>query len=77
VTFQNRAEAYDAVEHANDDTSHPPYQMSFGGRRAFCKREYADLDFSADKNGRTGSKSKVCGDLDFDSLLKAACKKKV
>ena len=43
VTYKNRSDAYRALEHANDDKSHPPYQLSFGGRRQFCQNEYADL----------------------------------
>jgi hypothetical protein len=36
-------DAYEAVEHGNDDPHLPKYDLSFGGRRAFCKETYADL----------------------------------
>jgi len=43
VTFLYNTDAYTAVEHGNDDPSLPRYDLSFGGRRAFCKSKYADL----------------------------------
>jgi len=43
VTFEHRADAYSAKEHGNDDPSLPKYDLSFGGRRTFCKDKYADL----------------------------------
>lgn len=43
VTFSYNTDAYTAVEHGNDDPSLPRYDLSFGGRRAFCKSKYADL----------------------------------
>lgn len=43
VTFAYKVDAYEAVEHGNDDPSLPHYDLCFGGRRAFCKQRYADL----------------------------------
>lgn len=43
VTFAYKVDAYEAVEHGNDDPTLPKYDLSFGGRRAFCKTSYADL----------------------------------
>ena len=43
VTFAYKNDAYEAVEHGNDDPSLPRYDLCFGGRRAFCKVKYADL----------------------------------
>lgn len=43
VTFAYKVDAYEAVEHGNDDPTLPKYDLSFGGRRAFCKETYADL----------------------------------
>lgn len=43
VTFAYKNDAYEAVEHGNDDSSQPRYDLCFGGRRAFCKVKYADL----------------------------------
>lgn len=43
VTFAYKVDAYEAVEHGNDDPYLPKYDLSFGGRRAFCKETYADL----------------------------------
>jgi len=36
-------DAYEAVEHGNDDPNQPHYDLCFGGRRAFCKTRYSDL----------------------------------
>lgn len=43
MTFAYKVDAYEAVEHGNDDAHLPKYDLSFGGRRAFCKETYADL----------------------------------
>lgn len=43
VTFAYKVDAYEAVEHGNDDPHLPKYDLSFGGRRSFCKETYADL----------------------------------
>lgn len=43
VTFVYKNDAYAAIEHGNDDPSLPTYDLSFGGRRAFCKYKYSDL----------------------------------
>ena len=43
MTFAYKVDAYEAVERGNDDPSLPKYDLSFGGRRAFCKETYADL----------------------------------
>lgn len=43
MTFAYKVDAYEAVEHGNDDPHLPKYDLSFGGRRAFCKETYADL----------------------------------
>lgn len=43
VTFVHKLDAYEAVEHGNDNPALPRYDLSFGGRRMFCKTNYADL----------------------------------
>lgn len=43
VTFIHKLDAYEAVEHGNDNPDLPRYDLSFGGRRMFCKTTYADL----------------------------------
>lgn len=43
VTFLNKLDAYEAMEHGNDDPFYPKYDLSFGGRRIFCKTSYSDL----------------------------------
>ena len=64
ITFENKEDAYNAVEHGNDDINQPKYDLCFGGRRAFCKEKYFDLDYAEDK--------KLMEDIDFDQLLEAA-----
>jgi len=66
VTFQYKVDAYAAVEHGNDDPSLPQLDLCFGGRRAFCKEKYFDLDDVEDGSGLRG------GSVDFDELLAAA-----
>lgn len=41
VTYQRARDAWAAVEAAS---SFPQYDVGFGGRRAFCRQSYADLD---------------------------------
>ncbi|XP_022128822.2 uncharacterized protein LOC111002869 [Pieris rapae] len=41
VTYQRPRDAWSAVEAAS---SFPQYDVGFGGRRAFCRQSYADLD---------------------------------
>lgn len=65
VTFAYKVDAYEAVEHGNDDPNLPKYDLSFGGRRAFCKEQYADLDAVDEDRGPKAS------DVDFETLLRA------
>lgn len=80
VTFRNKADAFTAIEQGNDDTSYPKVDLCFGGRRAFCKEKYSDLDSRSFLTGAKSSHHMVNsssnldgGDTDdFDSLLKQA-----
>ncbi|XP_046993201.1 formin-J isoform X4 [Schistocerca americana] len=54
VTYMYKKDAYEAVEHGNDDPHLPQYDLCFGGRRAFCKTRYADLDGLATSNDSVG-----------------------
>ena len=65
VTFQYQADAYVAVEHGNDDPGQQRYELSFGGRRAFCKEKYFDLD-DVEASGGEGANA------GFDELLRRA-----
>ncbi|XP_074107990.1 uncharacterized protein LOC141533170 isoform X2 [Cotesia typhae] len=72
VTFANKHDAYNAVEHGNDDPALPRYDLSFGGRRAFCKVKYADLDGAPNSSYSTGRSVLNSNNEDnsFDFLLK-------
>ncbi|XP_063989416.1 serine/arginine repetitive matrix protein 2 isoform X2 [Diachasmimorpha longicaudata] len=73
VTFAYKNDAYEAVEHGNDDITQPRYDLCFGGRRAFCKVKYADLDGMASNSLTSGPRSMSNdGDNTFDLLLKEA-----
>ncbi|OXU18359.1 hypothetical protein TSAR_013472 [Trichomalopsis sarcophagae] len=74
VTFAYKNDAYEAVEHGNDDPSLPRYDLCFGGRRAFCKVKYADLDGAASNSLGTsrGNVYKPEEENTFDLLLKEA-----
>lgn len=72
VTFAYKNDAYEAVEHGNDDPSLPRYDLCFGGRRAFCKVKYADLDGMASSSLNNGHMLQDNEDNTFDLLLKEA-----
>lgn len=44
VTFEKPQDAYKAIDSSSKDPALSVYDVSFGGRRAFCRTEYADLD---------------------------------
>nr|XP_040240637.2 serine-rich adhesin for platelets [Anopheles coluzzii] len=44
VTFEKPQHAYDAIDARGTDPNLRNYDVSFGGRRAFCRTQYADLD---------------------------------
>lgn len=44
VTFEKPQDAYKAIDQSSNDPNLREYDVSFGGRRAFCRTEYADLD---------------------------------
>lgn len=44
VTFEKPQDAYKAIDCSSKDPILSEYDVSFGGRRAFCRTEYADLD---------------------------------
>ncbi|XP_043518592.1 NK-tumor recognition protein isoform X2 [Frieseomelitta varia] len=72
VTFAYKNDAYEAVEHGNDDPALPRYDLCFGGRRAFCKVKYADLDGMASSSFNNGYMLQGGEDNTFDLLLKEA-----
>ncbi|XP_050481658.1 NK-tumor recognition protein-like isoform X4 [Bombus huntii] len=72
VTFAYKNDAYEAVEHGNDDPTLPRYDLCFGGRRAFCKVKYADLDGMASSSLNSGHMLQNNEDNTFDLLLKEA-----
>lgn len=43
VTFEDKPGAYAAFDRGPEDPLLQSYDISFGGRRIFCKTEYADL----------------------------------
>ncbi|CAB4056395.1 PPRC1 [Lepeophtheirus salmonis] len=69
VTFKYRSDAYNAIEHGNDNPSLPKVDLCFGGRRTFCKEKYSDLDSLNNSESAVGYSAL---DLDYDLLLKKA-----
>ncbi|CAH1119187.1 unnamed protein product [Phaedon cochleariae] len=67
VTFANKLDAYEAIEHGNDDPWQPKYDLSFGGRRIFCQTTYSDLDNMRDESGYYQQRG---GNDSFDNLLR-------
>lgn len=43
MTFEKPQDAYKAIDSSSGDPNLAEYDVSFGGRRAFCRTEYADL----------------------------------
>ncbi|XP_069610151.1 peroxisome proliferator-activated receptor gamma coactivator-related protein 1 [Ranitomeya imitator] len=75
VTYRCTREAFAAIEngHKLRLPDELPFDLCFGGRRQFCKSNYADLDSNRDDFDPTPARSKY-ESLDFDTLLKQAQK---
>lgn len=43
VTFKSAKDAYNTIDGSSADSTINTYDISFGGRRAFCKESYLDL----------------------------------
>uniref|UniRef100_A0A9J7YQU9 Si:dkey-93h22.8 n=1 Tax=Cyprinus carpio carpio TaxID=630221 RepID=A0A9J7YQU9_CYPCA len=67
VTYHSTDDAYAAIENGSKlrRPDELPFDICFGGRRQFCKSNYADLDCSRDVAPSSRS-------FDFDALLKQA-----
>ncbi|XP_042286658.1 peroxisome proliferator-activated receptor gamma coactivator-related protein 1-like isoform X2 [Thunnus maccoyii] len=72
VTFYNMEDAFAAIDNGGKlrRPDELPFDICFGGRRQFCKSNYADLDANRDAE-ESPARSRF-EDLDFDSLLKQA-----
>ncbi|KAG9468311.1 hypothetical protein GDO78_023007 [Eleutherodactylus coqui] len=75
VTYRCTREAFAAIENGHklclpDEL---PFDLCFGGRRQFCRSNYADLDSNRDDFDPASTRSKF-ESLDFDTLLKQAQK---
>ncbi|KAG8551242.1 hypothetical protein GDO81_004024 [Engystomops pustulosus] len=75
VTYRCTREAFAAIEngHKLRLPDELPFDLCFGGRRQFCKSNYADLDSNCDDFDPAPVRSKF-ETLDFDTLLKQAQK---
>ncbi|CAN7982830.1 unnamed protein product [Ixodes hexagonus] len=71
VTFMQSRDAYEAVEHGNDDPKLPRFDLCFGGRRQFCRTNWADLDSQYERYYYI-QRQPQSDSIDFDSLLQAA-----
>ncbi|XP_023672764.1 uncharacterized protein [Paramormyrops kingsleyae] len=74
VTYYNTKDAFSAIENGGKlrQCNELPFDLCFGGRRQFCKSNYADLDSSREYEPEP-TKSKLDA-LDFDTLLRQAKK---
>ncbi|XP_068578985.1 peroxisome proliferator-activated receptor gamma coactivator-related protein 1 [Cebidichthys violaceus] len=72
VTYYDTKNAFTAIENGSKlrKPDELPFDLCFGGRRQFCKSNYADLDSSREYEPLP-AKGKFHG-LDFDTLLKQA-----
>ncbi|XP_030058730.1 peroxisome proliferator-activated receptor gamma coactivator-related protein 1 isoform X2 [Microcaecilia unicolor] len=75
VTYRYTEEAFTALEngHKLQYPGELPFDLCFGGRRQFCKSNYADLDSNKDDFDPAHMRNKF-DSLDFDTLLKQAQK---
>ncbi|XP_019411110.1 PREDICTED: peroxisome proliferator-activated receptor gamma coactivator-related protein 1 isoform X2 [Crocodylus porosus] len=73
VTYRYAEEAFAAIErgHTLRRPDEQPFDLCFGGRRQFCRRNYADLDSNREDFDPAPTRSKF-DSLDFDTLLKQA-----
>ncbi|XP_044292824.1 peroxisome proliferator-activated receptor gamma coactivator-related protein 1 isoform X2 [Varanus komodoensis] len=73
VTYRYAEEAFAAIDGGNAlrRPDEQPFDLCFGGRRQFCKRNYVDLDSNQDDFEPVSLKNKY-DSLDFDTLLKQA-----
>ncbi|GCC34023.1 hypothetical protein chiPu_0012496 [Chiloscyllium punctatum] len=73
VTYRYTCDAFAAIENGQTlrKPDELPFDLCFGGRRQFCKTNYADLDSSHADYSSYSTKSKF-DSLDFDTLLKQA-----
>lgn len=76
VTYRYTSEAFAAIEngHKLRLPDEMPFDLCFGGRRQFCKSNYADLDSNRGEFDPAQVRSKFEA-LDFDTLLREAQKK--
>ncbi|KAI7805263.1 putative peroxisome proliferator-activated receptor gamma coactivator-related protein 1 [Triplophysa rosa] len=74
ITYYNKKDAFDAIENGSRlrEPNEMPFDLCFGGRRQFCKSNYADLD-STREYEPVSTKGKFDA-LDFDTLLRQAQK---
>ncbi|XP_037321508.2 peroxisome proliferator-activated receptor gamma coactivator-related protein 1 isoform X1 [Pungitius pungitius] len=72
VTYYDTKNAFMAIENGGKlrKPDELPFDLCFGGRRQFCKSNYADLDSSREYDS-SSAKGKF-HTLDFDTLLKQA-----
>ncbi|KAM3959806.1 LOW QUALITY PROTEIN: PGC-1 family member spargel [Aphomia sociella] len=72
VTYQRARDAWSAVEAAS---TFPHYDVGFGGRRAFCRQTYADLDGLEAKytesafHGQAAGPTRRSNDQSFEEML--------
>ncbi|KAM5141013.1 peroxisome proliferator-activated receptor gamma coactivator-related protein 1 [Mantella aurantiaca] len=75
VTYRYTSEAFSAIEngHKLRLPDELPFDLCFGGRRQFCRSNYADLDSNRDDYDPTPIRNKF-ETVDFDTLLREAQK---
>nr|XP_033798388.1 peroxisome proliferator-activated receptor gamma coactivator-related protein 1 [Geotrypetes seraphini] len=74
VTYRYTEEAFTALEngHKLQYPGELPFDLCFGGRRQFCKSNYADLDSNKEDFDPAVRMKNKFDSLDFDTLLKQA-----
>ncbi|CAO1434114.1 unnamed protein product [Diamesa serratosioi] len=78
ITFEKAENAYSAIDSSSKDPSINHYDVSFGGRREFCRQTYADLDNTASKYAGSSTAATPAASssaMSFEDLLELAKKK--
>lgn len=83
ITFERADQAYNAIDAKSKDPNLKNYDVSFGGRRDFCRQSYCDLDNTVAEDVddtesviSTAKPAIASNDISFEDLL-ASTKKKL
>lgn len=68
VTFKSAKDAYNTIDGSASDPALNAYDISFGGRRAFCKESYLDLGKGKLETNKRKNCSKIKLQISFQII---------